>query len=634
MLDRVANKHLKVSHRGDVGSALPSARQTLGGREDLLPVYRAAKDLLFKRRVWILKQFEKVGRLNRLTICNTWRVDWDGKRPPRLYLYNYALQDWQVCRGAKAWGCPAFAIAPARLCKDDSFGYRLLQAAIEHALNAAGWDRLPDGHDFFWGDQRASAYLNVLEADRRKRKSQRELSHLWKMETRHGRRSVAAITPLQQLKGKDRAVVEAAMQRHGVEQPVKSKTWLVQLLERRLLRPAPGQQAADYRKLSRGLRNCFRESFVDQEVLSALVRLDGRSVQTTRYLTVAKSTGCAGLLRHARERPNAVPLLGLFKEAAWNRQDIFSRSLWLNRELKDDLAKLTNPEVTSLREFTGSPDAATHRWLLSVSLPVARALMWHRLPRPAALAELARAVQQAKADRKVPVVAVVHLARTLSEGWLGGEDGWLCGEGYWDTSKREGQFRLYLLFLRECADRWVQLGHKGLCRWLNVEGREQLNSCYDYLHNEGFDAGQPARSATWQSLRARSDTWHQNQRRAAAQTERPELTWSCPVGDTQVGAFMFKPLCTSQALIEETNEQEHCVWSYDSHCVTGRYQVFAVHGPAGERSTLGLIVDEAGAATVQQHYGKFNTAVSDQAWAAGCDLAEIFTQTSRTVANG
>ena len=212
MLDRVANEHLKLTHHGDVGSALPSARQTLGGREDLLPVYRAAKDLLFKRRVWILKQFEKVGRLNRLTICNTWRVDWDGKRPPRLYLYNYALQDWQVCRGAKAWGCPAFAIAPARLCKDDSFGYRLLQAAIEHALNAAGWDRLPDGHDFFWGDQRASAYLNVLEADRRKRKSQRVLSHLWKIETRHGRRSVAAITPLQQLKGKDRAMVEAAMQ--------------------------------------------------------------------------------------------------------------------------------------------------------------------------------------------------------------------------------------------------------------------------------------------------------------------------------------------------------------------------------------------------------------------------------------
>lgn len=632
MLDRVASKHLKVSHCGDVSSALPSARQTLGGREDLLPVYRAAKDLLFKRRVWILKQFEKVGRLNRLTICNTWRVDWDGKRPPRLYLYNYALQDWQVCRGAKAWGCPAFAIAPARLCKDDSFGYRLLQAAIEHALNAAGWDRLPDGHDFFWGDQRASAYLNVLEADRRKRKSQRVLSHLWKIETRHGRRSVAAITPLQQLKGKDRAVVEAAMQRYGVEQPVKSKTWLVQLLERRLLRPAPGQQPADYRKLSRGLRNCFRESFVDQEVLSALVRLDGRSVQTTRYLTVAKSTGCAGLLRHARERPNAVPLLGLFKEAAWNRQDIFSRSLWLNRELKDALAKLTNPEATSLREFTGAPDAATHRWLLSVSLPVARALMWHRLPRPTALAELARAVQQAKADRRVPVVAVVHLARTLSEGWLdGGVPG---GEDGWDAFKREGHFRLYLLFLRECADRWVQLGHKGLCRWLKVEGREQLNSCYDYLHDEGFDAGQPARSSTWQSLLARSDTWHQNRRRAAAQTERPELKWSCPVGEIQVRAFMFKPLCTSQALLEETNEQEHCVWSYDSHCVTGRYQVFAVFGPAGERSTLGLIVDEAGAATVQQHYGKFNTPVSDQAWAAGCDLAEIFTQTSKAGANG
>ena len=97
---------------------------------------------------------------------------------------------------------------------------------------------------------------------------------------------------------------------------------------------------------------------------------------------------------------------------------------------------------------------------------------------------------------------------------------------------------------------------------------------------------------------------------------------------------MFKPLCTSQALLEETNEQEHCVWSYDSHCVTGRYQVFAVFGPAGERSTLGLIVDEAGAATVQQHYGKFNTPVSDQAWAAGCDLAEIFTQTSKAGANG
>lgn len=592
-------------------------RRTLGGREDLMPVYRAAKDLLIDRKVWQLKHYEQEGRTKRLTICSTWRIEWDGRSAPRLYVYCYKSSAWKSYRSVQAWGFPGFAIAPGRMCTNDQFGFAVLDAAIGRALRNVGYDQLSDGHDYDWGGDRERAYRAVLEADRRKRVARRRFAHLWQVAVVHERRQAVAKLPIAKLSPKDGKAIERAMVEIGLESPVKPKRWLVELLRQRLLRPAKGGIATNYRTVARGLRNCFRENFVDHEVLSALVRLRGRAVDTNSYLALARSRGRDGLVRHARERPNAVPLAALFKESAWQRTDLFSKFIWLNATGASELQTLT-----ATPHFMGLNDAASHRWLLGSPLAVVQGLMLGTFPHPGVLTLLAKAVQQAKADHRVPVVAVVHLARNLSTGWLGAETNL-------HRTNPDQVFRFYLLFLRESAARWAELGHRGLRLWLKDEGYQQVGAVWDYLRGGGIQERQPNHGSTWQSLLARSNGWHRAQQQLAEQGGRPQLTWESAIGEMEIGSYVFKPLCSSQELAGESNELEHCVWSYDTHCATGQYQVFAVYGPDRQRSTLGLTVGRNGEAAVQQHYGRFNAAVSKDAMKAGKALAAIYTDAAK-----
>ena len=406
-----------------------------------------------------------------------------------------------------------------------------------------------------------------------------------------------------------------------MQQPLKGKEWLKVCLYRRLLGPAKSKTTiAGYKRHARGLRNCLREHFIDYSLLTAVVRLDGRTIDIQRYLAIARSKGREGLLFYCQERPNVVPLLGLLLPYCWGRRDLFSRAMWV----QDENGQAGLVAVRGRGRFSGLPDKRTWRWLMACPISVIRGLLLHRIPDGQTLKVFARAVQQARAQAPVAVAAQSCLARSLGSMSLYGE---MAVAGNDDV-----YYRLFLLFLRQSSQVWAEQGHAALRQWLVNEGRRRLVAYAEYISAEGAALGYPADGTTWQSFHARVEQWHVEGLRQARQQQqlaRPSLSWTSLIEEMVIGDYLFTALCSSEALWQEGDELSHCVgWNgYDQLCAQGCYRVFSVQDEAGNRSTLGLSVDvERSSVAVNQHYTHHNQAVPEAAAKAGELLARAYAE--------
>lgn len=78
------------------------------------------------------------------------------------------------------------------------------------------------------------------------------------------------------------------------------------------------------------------------------------------------------------------------------------------------------------------------------------------------------------------------------------------------------------------------------------------------------------------------------------------------------GTYTFSLLRTYGEVQDEGTEMRHCVGAYAQACCDGIYLVAKVEGPSC-RSTVGFRRSKEGLLTLDQHYGKFNAVVQDEA---------------------
>jgi len=113
---------------------------------------------------------------------------------------------------------------------------------------------------------------------------------------------------------------------------------------------------------------------------------------------------------------------------------------------------------------------------------------------------------------------------------------------------------------------------------------EDFRVVHDWLAAIWHTAPPSQLRADWPTLVARAEAWH-GIRWTPVEAEAPRnLAWTLPVAGFRIGGIEVVPLCTSQALVEEGREMQHCVGSYDQHCKAGQAAIYSFrYAGGGER---------------------------------------------------
>lgn len=74
--------------------------------------------------------------------------------------------------------------------------------------------------------------------------------------------------------------------------------------------------------------------------------------------------------------------------------------------------------------------------------------------------------------------------------------------------------------------------------------------------------------------------------------------------------YVARLLDNQLAIGLEGKDMGHCVASYAQDAARGKYVVYSITSPEGNRSTLGLRIDNKGGITFNQHYGRHNSRVN------------------------
>ncbi|MDK2126474.1 PcfJ domain-containing protein [Parachitinimonas caeni] len=359
---------------------------------------------------------------------------------------------------------------------------------------------------------------------------------------------------------------------------------------------------ASMERAARALRAALFQNVLERELASVAVALRPNQVDLWFYLKLALHR--EAVLRVARERRNLLPWLLIVPTAHWQREDLFARHLWGPGQEGIRWVQSRYPN------FSGFESAASFRWLCRARFTVVNCWCYQGMD-----TNILDMIVRCQVQARVPAVFWCFLIK------------------HHHSFVRLGQSiaiqRLIRALAQYCAERWVSAGYQVLRRELNCWAlSNSFLEVVDWLCFEGLEQGQPAKQASWGSLRRRSAAWHERQTRQ--RTEIQNLQWVSPLGETCQRDFLFRPLTSSAALWEEGDLLHHCVGNFDEACFEGRYLVFAVEGPAGSRSTLGL-VKQQGCWHLDEHTSYYNEPVSLEAEEAGIALLEAVRQLDKVV---
>lgn len=589
-----------------------------GGREDLARVYKAAKDLIIRHKLLVLKQYEEVDGIKRLTICNLWRIERHPDQSTRAFEFDLRAGTWEVAKDLYSW--PDIPIWPMSVTSRPNYWPGLIRSAVWKALIAAGFNDLPERHRPWskkvwerhvkkWAKKgyECHTYGGVIEwsfgvVQGRRR---RERFYLSKKQTK----ALGLDVP----KGYTAEMAPAGMARSLIKaytvMPKKAGTkgWL-------------RKESMD--KGARALRAALWQHILDRDVVSALLALHRQSLNFCACIDWAVNRR-EHLVRVRCENKNLLPLLASIDFKHWHRRDLFSRKLWVKGGRKSTLVdrgfynaneadrNIVNYALDVRRGFQSFDNQAGWRWLSNASILVVQS--WVEQGRDNAVAtNLALAVSNVQ--RRVPVVALVRLVESAPDGRRH------RGLPRYGVSPVLQQ--LYRLYLVHAAQLWADEGFKAVRAWAGFPGGDRFRDVVDYLEAEGFGQGLPDKNATWASLERRSTEWH---RRVAIENMECEASaenkkWEAAVPEIEIEGIACRPLLSPKEMAVEGYEMGHCVASYTGWCIDGGYRVYAMLEPDGTRSTLGLRISRK-QVSVEQHRGKCNGPISPLAAAAGKALA-------------
>lgn len=604
---------------GELALAAPRRRRrasSFGGREDLGRVYGAAKDLIIKHKLLVLKQFEEADGVKRLTICNLWRIERHPDQSTTAFEFDLETGEWTRATVFDEW--PAIPIWPVSVTKKPDYWPTVIRTAIWKALIASGFNDLPKFHNP-WPEKvlerhqkriRAKGYWRCEytndwyhKSDRQRLISDKEAKELG-LTVPKGHR--AEMTPGMMAYSLLAAYTTPAKKKKG-------KGWL---------------RKDSMEKGARALRAALWEHFLDRDVVSAQLALHRDTLSFASCLDWAVNRR-PQLLRVISESRNLLPLLVSIDFKHWHRSDLFSRKLWVRGARKttpvdrgfynasESGQHLSGYGRSSRHGFHSFETKAAWRWLSNASMLIVKS--WVAYGRDNAVATNL-ALATSNIQRRIPVVAVVRLIEASPDNRHARD---LPRYGVSPVLQQ-----VYRLYLTHAAQLWADEGFKSVRAWAGYPGSNRFSDVVDYLEGEGFAQGLPDKNSTWTSLERRSADWH---RRIAIQNMEkqlsgiPEQHWEAAVREVEIDGIACRPLLSSREMAVEGYEMSHCVGGYTPRCIDGRYRVYSLLEPDGTRSTLGLRITRR-QVSVEQHRGKYNGPISPLAEAAGRELAVRYRQ--------
>ncbi|MGS0567137.1 PcfJ domain-containing protein [Xanthomonas oryzae] len=604
---------------GELALAPPRRRRrasSFGGREDLGRVYAAAKDLIIKHKLLVLKQFEEVDGVKRLTICNLWRIERHPDQSTTAFEFDLETGEWARTEVFGEW--PAIPIWPVSVTKKSDYWPTVIRTAIWKALIAVGFNDLPEFHNpwpkkvlelhqkrikakGYWRCKYTNDWYH--ESDRQRLISDKEATELG-LTVPKGHK--AEMTPRMMAYSLLAAYTTPAKKK-------KDKGWL---------------RKDSMEKGARALRAALWEHFLDRDVVSAQLALHRDTLSFASCLDWAVNRR-EHLLRVTSESRNLLPLLVSIDFKHWHRSDLFSRKLWVRGARKttpvdrgfynasESRQHLSGHGRSSRYGFHSFEIKAAWRWLSKASMMIVKS--WVEYGRDNAVATNL-ALATSNIQRKIPVVAVVRLIEASPDNRHARDL-----PRYGVSPVLQQVYRLYLI---HAAQLWADEGFKAVRAWAGYPGSNRFSDVGDYLEAEGFAQGLPDKNSTWASLERRSADWH---RRIAIQNMEkqlsgiPEHNWAVAVPEIEIDGIACRPLLSSREMAVEGYEMSHCVGGYTPRCIDGRYRVYSLLEPDGTRSTLGLRITRR-QVSVEQHRGNYNGPISPLAEAAGRELAVRYRQ--------
>jgi hypothetical protein len=539
-------------------------RRNAFGRADLADTYRKANDLIIEYKIFRLSQYAEIDGVRQLTICNIWRIE---------RLPDDSVRTLELCLRTGVWTeaslklthWPIIPFYPIKKTKSLEWWRSIVQEAIWKALYAAGYSDLPDLNESIDWEEGENGRMKM---------SRKKMANL--------------------------LIARYLGQHRGWNAEDKSREWTRGYLD-------PNTMKAG----ARALRAAFYNHILDHAVLSAMLAINYRDCSFLRYLDYARQR--TGLLKVSTEHRNLLPLLPGVNPEQWQRDDLFSRKLWVKDGRKStaldrrpvrigkeqDCFELHSVGQAAYRSFDVP---AAWRWLSKASSVIVRE--WEGSRDNIVITNLALANISVKA----PVYAYVQIIRAGRR------------LNRYGVSPSIQQF--FRIFFSHCAKMWKEEGYAKVRVWLRDKAYNDISVLLDYLDGEGFEQGIPNKQSTWAALLRRSDDWHQRvaiERMEKKLQGKEILKWKSLLPEMSIDGIVFTPLTDSRALAIEGYELHHCVGQYDLRCYQGKYRVFSVKEPDETRSTLGFEI--SGRKTIwDQHMSKYNGPISREANQAGLQL--------------
>lgn len=342
--------------------------------------------------------------------------------------------------------------------------------------------------------------------------------------------------------------------------------------------------------------------FWDKSVISMLVRIEGycNNNNLSHYIFYQKYLPV--LDRVKTEFPNLLPLLSNIRPCYWDDPNLFSYQYWVISK-EGQLPRCQETDFLYSKRII-LPFCRTKqqwRWLKKQSSQFVKVWMFHQT-------ELEYLIQHGISE-PMPVclkICILTKANILDQI---------------DISK-ERFYQALRLFIRYAIFYWKNNGFKALRVYLkNIS--DTFYDIGDYLAGGvGQHRGLPP---TWEQLINRSLQWHrqlleeQQRRQDEAHQQQLAKSWNGYLSFYKIESVEFTALTTGQALYEEGQRMQHCIFTYTDACADGVYLAFSVKylEPLNTKmkpyySTLGLFWHKQKKKwQIEQHRGACNQSVSE-----------------------
>lgn len=373
----------------------------------------------------------------------------------------------------------------------------------------------------------------------------------------------------------------------------------------------------------KGIRTAFHRHFREPELFRAILSMDHRAMSLSDYVYYGGNR--EGVLKVWNERKNLIPMLPFIKRGFWGDDNLFSADWWTSPSgplatpgFKETDGRWMPSRFLGVGTFSPFGDRKAFKWLTRSKNSVVKS--WVRYGKSPLIAEL---MSELNLPKNTPARIQAHVVTELH-----GRLSQLENFGVELADVRAGVLNAF----RAYAGHFVEIRNERRYRdamneFFNGHGRG-TGEVFDYLINEGFLNGIPARNATWASLLRRSGEWHAvNGYRLSFGDDDVDdsVTWDSIIGEAEVLGCKVKAIVKAGDLRLEGSRMRHCVRTYAPLCARDTYRVFSLVEDDGTASTLGLYVGAEGA-RFDQLQGFANSQASASAMRAARKVVQMYNE--------